>query len=359
MKQSKIKILFILPSLRAGGAERVVSFIAQNLDKNKFSPALLIVGFEKDAAFSIADIETHFLNKRRVLDGVTGIFSKLKSISPQIVMTSIEHLTAVTAIQSLWYREIKFVAREANIKKITKKYHNTQMPLGVKTLYTISYRLLDAIICQSKDMADELAELRPKTSNKIHIINNPITSEFSSDEENNQNSIPHYITVGRLHNEKGHSRVLEALSLLDFDFRYTIIGTGPHKQIIRDKVEALQLNDKVTWIDFTDNVEKYLRNSSAFIQGSYAEGFPNALLESCVAGTPVIACNCPGGTSEIVKQGVNGFLVNSELDLKEKLIELVKFPLDKNQIITSVTSKFSKEYILSKYEDLFTNLIKK
>ncbi len=357
--EKKIKILFILPSLRAGGAERVVSFIAQNLDTTKFSPVLLIVGFEKDAAFSIDDIETHFLNKSRVLDGVTRIFSKLKSLKPQIVMTSIEQLTTVTTIQSLWFRKIKFVAREANIKKSTKKYHNTQMSFGVKILYTISYRLLDAIICQSKDMADELVELRPNTSHKIHIINNPITTEFSSEVFNIQNSIPHYITVGRLHNEKGHSRILEALNLLDYDFRYTIIGTGPHRQDIIEKVEALQLNDKVTWIDFTDNVEMHLKNSSAFIQGSYAEGFPNALLESCAVGTPVIAYNCLGGTSEIVKQGINGFLVDSETDLKEKLVELGKFPLDKNQIIASVTSKFSKEHIISQYEDVFTNLINK
>jgi hypothetical protein len=69
--EKKIKILFILPSLRAGGAERVVSFIAQNLNTTKFSPVLLIIGYEKDAAFSIEDIETHFLNKSRVLDGIT------------------------------------------------------------------------------------------------------------------------------------------------------------------------------------------------------------------------------------------------------------------------------------------------
>ncbi|MEH6538372.1 MAG: glycosyltransferase [Psychroserpens sp.] len=355
--EKKIKILFILPSLKAGGAERVVSFIAQNLDATRFTPSLLIIGFEKDAAFSIEHIETHFLNKTRVLDGVTGIFSKLRSIKPQIVMTSIAHLTAVTTIQSLWFRKIKFVAREANIKKITIQYHNASLPFGAKTLNTISYKLLDAIICQSKDMADELVELRPKTANKIHIINNPITKVFSSEISNIQNNKPHYITVGRLHNEKGHCRILEALSLLDFDFKYTIIGSGPHEQRIKDKAEALHLSDSVTWIDFTNDIEKHLNNSSVFIQGSYAEGFPNALLESCAAGTPVIAYNCLGGTSEIVKQGVNGFLVDTEIELKEKLIELIKNPLNKQQIIASVKSKFSKEQIISQYEEVFNNLI--
>ena len=44
----------------------------------------------------------------------------------------------------------------------------------------------------------------------------------------------------------------------------------------------------------------YLSDSDFFIQGSYVEGFPNSVLESCSVGTPVIAFNCPGGTKEII-----------------------------------------------------------
>ena len=355
--ENTIKILFILPSLKAGGAERVVSFIAQNLDKSRFTPILLVVGFEKDAAFSVEHVDTHFLNKSRVLDGITGIFSKLKYLKPHIVMTSIAHLTAVTAIQSLYFRRIKFVAREANIKKITKQYHNTNLlPFG-KTLNALSYKLLDAIICQSKDMADELIELRPKTVKKIHIINNPITKESSSEITIQQNPKAQYITVGRLHNEKGHARILEALSTLDIEFHYTIIGSGPHEQLIKDQVNRLGLSDKVSWVDFTNDVESYLKKSSVFIQGSYAEGFPNALLESCAVGVPVIAYNCLGGTSEIVEHGVNGFLVDTEIELKEYLIKLYSTPLDSHQIIDAVTKKFSKSIIIEQYQNVFSNLI--
>lgn len=354
---TKTKILFILPSLKAGGAERVVSFIAQNLNKDLFSPILLIIGYEKDAAFLVENIEIHFLNKSRVLDGVKGIFTKIKAIKPQIVMTSISHLTAVTVIQSLYFRRIKFVAREANIKKVTKQYHNTSsLPFG-KTLNKLSYKLLDAIICQSKDMAEELMELQPNTTKKIHIINNPITKTYTSEGSKTPNNIPQYITVGRLHNEKGHCRILEALSLLDFEFHYTIIGSGPHEQLIRDKSDELKLNNQITWIDYTNDVESYLKNSSVFIQGSYAEGFPNALLESCVVGTPVIAYHCLGGTSEIVEQGRNGYLVTTETELKNKLIELTQNPLAKEEIIKSVKEKFSKNQIIGQYETLFTNLM--
>lgn len=351
-----IKILFILPSLKAGGAERVVSFIAQNLNKSRFTPVLLVVGFEKDAAFTVENIEVHFLNKHRVLDGVRGIFYKLRSLKPDIVMTSIAHLTMVTALQSVCFKRIKFVAREANIKKITKQYHDNAMPFG-NTLSNISYKCLDAIICQSRDMADELIELHPNTAKKIHIINNPITKIITSENKTVQHTIPQYITVGRLHEEKGHARILKALSMLDFDFKYTIIGSGPHEDLIKSKATKLGLTDKVRWINFTNTVETYLKNSSVFIQGSYAEGFPNALLESCAVGTPVIAYNCLGGTSEIIDDGVNGYLVDSETELKDKLIALQRHPINKRQIITSVMNKFSPEHIIAQYEHVFTNLI--
>lgn len=353
----KIKILFILPSLRAGGAERIVSFIAQNLDDTKFKAELLVIGFEKDKAYSVKNVDAQFLNKKRVLIAIPKLFKQIFKKNPQIIMTSVEHLTAITAINSLWLKKTKFVSREANIKKITKIYHKTSMPLVSRLLYRYSYRLLDAIVCQSKDMAEELKELYPKTSKKIYTINNPITNLVTTEISVEKKIQPSYITVGRLHDEKGHIRILEALSRLKFSFSYTIIGSGPHEQKIRDKVDELKLNEKIHWIDFTNEIEKHLKDSSAFIQGSYAEGFPNALLESCVVGTPVIAYNCPGGTSEIVEHGVNGFLVDNEIELSESLIKLKDFPLQRQQVIESVVKKFNKERIISQYEDLFTKLV--
>ncbi|TXE20243.1 glycosyltransferase [Psychroserpens burtonensis] len=355
---NKIKILFILPSLRPGGAERVVSFIAQHLDKTKFEPKLLIVGYEKKAVYSIENIETVFLNKSRVLFGIIGIFNNIKTFKPDIVMTSIAHLTMVTVLQSYFFRRTKFVSREANIKKISRQYHNEMPSVIGKILSNRSYKLLDLIICQSKDMANELIELHPIVAHKITIINNPITKVYASEITTATPTKTNYITVGRLHEEKGHCRILEALSLLDYDFNYTIIGKGTYKDTIVEKAKELDLMDKIIWVDFTDVVQKHLIESSVFIQGSFAEGFPNALLESCTVGTPVIAYKCLGGTSEIIATGINGFLVDSEIELKEKLVNLKLYPMDRRQIITSVMKKFSPEQIIEHYEKTFTNLVR-
>ena len=86
-------------------------------------------------------------------------------------------------------------------------------------------------------------------------------------------------------------------------------------------VNKLDLSSKITHVPFTDKVPEYLKESDIFLQGSFVEGFPNALLESCAVGTPVIAFNALGGIDEIIQDGVNGFMVDNIDDLR---IELIK-----------------------------------
>ena len=103
----KHNILFIIPSLKAGGAERVISFVAQNLNQEKFHPVLLVIGYEKDAVYDVSNVEVHFLNRHRVLNSFRGIFKSIKTIQPDLVVTSIAHLTAITVIQSFYFKNIK------------------------------------------------------------------------------------------------------------------------------------------------------------------------------------------------------------------------------------------------------------
>ena len=77
------------------------------------------------------------------------------------------------------FRSTKFVSREANIKKVSQQYHNEMPSFLGKILSKRSYKLLDLIVCQSKDMATELVELHPISKQKITIVNNPITKVFS------------------------------------------------------------------------------------------------------------------------------------------------------------------------------------
>ena len=105
--QPKIKIMFILPSLSAGGAERVISFVSQNIDKKKFQPQLVIAGFEKDSVYDVSNVEVIYLNKPRILTALPSIVSLIKKNKPKVVVSSISHVNTAMSMLSPFFKKTK------------------------------------------------------------------------------------------------------------------------------------------------------------------------------------------------------------------------------------------------------------
>ncbi|MBN4047029.1 glycosyltransferase [bacterium AH-315-P13] len=360
-QNTRIKILFILPSLRAGGAERVISFIATHLNKQKFKSILVVVGNAEDAVYKIKGIEVHFLNKKRVLTAIPKLFRYILIANPKIVVGSISHVNRVIAVFSLLFPKIKFIGREASVLSIMKKFPTVNRKI-VNPFFKKYHRYLDIVICQSNDMLNDIKKYNNIEKSKLVVINNPITDDFQlkKDDTYPKTDLIKYITVGTLHERKGHIRLLNLLKKVNHSFHYTIIGSGDELENLNNCIKKLNLFDKITLIPYTSNVSEYLKESDVFLNGSYVEGFPNVLLESCAVGTPVIAFDAPGGINEIILDGVNGFIVRSENEYIQNLNRINNMYNFKPKIVCkSVTSRYSKEYILSKYEDLFENLVNK
>ncbi len=354
MSHQKITITFILPSLVAGGAERVLSFVAQHLDKNKFDVSLIVFGFEKDKAYCTDGVNVTYFKKSRVLTGIPNLSVALLKSKPNIVVSCMDHVNIPVALILFLLPKTKLITREANIKRIAAIYYGKKNTWYARWLLNRSYKRTDKIVCQSKDMAEEMIEFNGVDSKKVVVINNPISDGFQIKDTNHSNDIISFITVGRLHAEKGHERILNVLSKLKFPFHYTIIGNGEEHDNLNQLVNNLNLKSQVTFIPFSNNIPDFLSKSDLFLQGSYAEGFPNALLESCAVGTPVLAFVSPGGTGEIIEHGINGYLASDE---KEYLfyINLMNQnnSLKPEQIRESVYKKFNKSLIIEKYENLF------
>lgn len=354
-KNSKIKIIFLLPSLVAGGAERVMSFIAQNIDKEKFDATLLIAGDSIDNVYDVSKVKVKYLNKKRILTALPSIILEIIKARPDIVVSSISHVNAAMSIISPLFVGTKFIGREATI---SSKRKNEKKSRKWSPFYLINngFKNLDKVICQSEDMSEDLINNFQVPRHKIVIINNPISNLTSSKQLKPVLEVKKFITVGRLTEVKGHLRILNVLSNLKNPFEYTIIGNGDLKDVIFAKIKELNLTDSVNHVPFTNQVNDYLAVSDLFLQGSYVEGFPNALLESCAVGTPVIAFNVPGGTREIVTNGINGFLVNNEKEFLEKLKDNRQW--NPKEIREFVFNKFNKEKIVKQYEALFFDILK-
>ncbi|MFT7051069.1 MAG: glycosyltransferase involved in cell wall biosynthesis [Psychroserpens sp.] len=357
VKNSKIKILFILPSLKAGGAERVISFVSQNLDKAKFECVLVVIGHKESAVYNVDTIKVHFLNRPRLIKSIKPLFKIIAFEKPDIVVGSIAHVNRVLTLFRVYFRSILFVGREASLNGIISKFTN-QKGFKYHKLYKNYHKNIDLIICQSHEMAQNVKKRFKIGEDKIAVINNPISSELPL-RTLSVNSKPtrQLITIGRLSLEKGHKRIFEALSKLDIPFNYTIIGEGDQEDHLTQLAKELNILDKITYVKYTNDVAKYLSQSDLFLQGSFVEGFPNALLESCVIGTPVIAFNAPGGTREIVEHGVNGYLAEDNNEYLNYLQKALTQDWNPNTIKASVNKKFNKTIILESFEAAFENLM--
>ncbi|WP_276390841.1 glycosyltransferase [Eudoraea chungangensis] len=355
--RKKINVVFIVPSLRPGGAERVVSYIADNIDKQLFQAHLLIIGTKDDKSYNINSVPVTFLNKKRVKNSFFSIVQFIMRNEVDVVMSTMAHLNVMTSLISLLFPQIKFVGRETIVRsgKIGyKKKKVKDQSLADK----VKIHLLDAIICQSIDMKMDLVENFSYPENKTVVINNPVTKKFKLKVRQKTKNEVSFITVGRLRPQKGYFRIIDALAKFKEPFHYTIVGKGIEKDDLIDYIDQKGLSNSVSFIDFTDSVENYLAQSDIFLQGSYVEGFPNALLESCAVGTPVIAFDALGGINEIIQNGVNGYIARDEVEFVEKLKLACKQEWNPETVRSSVLDKYSEEIILSNYENFFMNLIK-
>ncbi|WCO03095.1 glycosyltransferase [Psychroserpens ponticola] len=356
METTKTKVCFVLPALNAGGAQRIMSYLSQNMDKNKFDCTLLVIAKAESTDFDVSHAKVHYFDKDRLLLVARPLFLYLLKHKPDIVMGSIGHVNKLHAAYSFFLRKTKFIGREASINSIMSQYNRSTHITGFVWLFKNYRKVLKRIVCQSEQMATYMHEDHGIPKKRIHLINNPLTVEAKVKTPLN-NKIKQLITVGRLSPEKGHERVLNILSKLDTDWHYTIIGEGNQYEKLMEQIKALHFEDKITYIKYTSHVAQYLSESDIFIQGSYVEGFPNAVMESCAVGTPVVAFEAPGGTKDIIQNGINGFIAKDEEEYLNYLNQaLYSKKWDPNSVSKSITDKFEKKIILKKYEDMFSDI---
>lgn len=352
------KILFIVPDLNPGGAQKVMSFLAKEINRDLFNVKMIVLGNKTETSFDLTNTTVKYLNKSRLLSAVKELFFLIKKEKPSVVFSSIWHINIVLGFFSFFFKNVNFVAREASvISNITQfsKLHSFLFNSFVGKIYL----RFNKIVCQSGDMEKDFIENFKIKPHKLVTINNPITQNIKVKDKREFKDILNFVTVGRLSEEKGHLRILKILSkITQYDYDYTIIGSGGFKQEIEEQIKLLNLENKVNFIGYSSTILQDLKEYDFFLQGSYVEGFPNALLESSTVGTPVIAFNAPGGTKEIVKTNVNGFLVETEEEFVSVLndYDSLKKINNPEKIRKAVVEKFEASIILNQYEKMFLSL---
>jgi len=174
-----------------------------------------------------------------------------------------------------------------------------------------------------------------------------------------------FISVGSLTKQKGYGYLLDPVKKINSNTIFFILGEGSERSFLEEKIAKNNLINRVILTGNVSNVNDYLQAADAFIMPSLWEGFSIALLEAVATGKVIIATKV-GGNSEIIEDGVSGFLVESAN--AEALAEKIKYVLslteDERKRIgenarKTVEEKFSLEKIISKYENLYNELLSK
>ncbi|QKD84214.1 glycosyltransferase [Thermoleptolyngbya sichuanensis A183] len=150
---------------------------------------------------------------------------------------------------------------------------------------------------------------------KIHIIHCGVDDLFLL-----QPSVPlpqesRFVCVGRLGEQKGHLLLLEAVSQLAAEglrFKVVLVGDGPLRAQIEQRIKALNLHDYLEITGWATNaeVQQQILAAQVMVLPSFAEGLPVVLMESLALGRPVLSTYI-AGIPELVEPGVCGWLVPS------------------------------------------------
>jgi glycosyltransferase involved in cell wall biosynthesis len=338
-----------------GGAERIITLLINNLDKNKFTPKLLLMRREGyylellDKNIEIIDIKTP-----RIRNAFFPILNVIRTLKPDIVFGGWGEISAYLAPIIPFFPKIHFVARETNIVS----QHVTRSE--IRFFYRF-YNNFHTIIAQSDDMKNDLINSLKIRENKIIKINNPVDVDII--EEKSLETMIHpfsegyknVLAIGNLSYRKGFDNLLKVFSHLKSENIFlNIIGEGNDREKLVELKETLQV-ENVKFLGKITNPYPYLKNADLFILSSRYEGFPNVLLEAGATGTFSLANNCKGGINEIIEENVNGRIL--KVEDHENFAEQIKATLnqkyDKNCIKASIKNRFSKDIIIKQYEKIF------
>ena len=349
---------------RTGGTERVLSIIANELSKkdDKFNIHILSITNESNSSYFDLNknIKTERILKNKDVNFKKHYFQVVKGIRQYIKKNKIDILIDVEVIASLFsipaalFTKTRLIAWEH-----FNFYEDNGSSLRVFSRRLIS-RFSDCIITLTEqDKINYLNNLKIK--GKIDFIYNPMENGDSTSCDIKAKQL---ISVGRLTYQKGFDMLCEVAKEVLKDnpeWKWIILGDGEDKEKLESKIKEYNLQGKLILKGKVSNVEDYYKNSSLYVMTSRFEGLPMTLLEAKTYKLPIVSFNCLTGPSEIVKNNVNGLLINPEnveamsnkLNILLKNENKLKEFSDNSEVDIE---KFELKPILEKWDNILLNL---
>lgn len=357
-------ILFLMKSMQGGGAEKVLLNILKNMDYQKYNISLVLVFNEGIYLNDIPkNVKVSYIFEKETYENNQMIINQSKSVYLNNIKEDYD--IEIAFLEGICTKIIGNSTQ--NSKKIAWVHVDLLNCHYTSSMYNSiqeeedTYHQFDEIVFVSKYVKESFYKLFPSLNTKGRVLYNPIdidqikklSKAFNVDYDKTT-----FITIGRLTNQKGFDRLINAVSKLsneNFNFQIIILGKGPKYNELKEQIHNLKLENYIFLKGFEANPYPYLLASNAFISSSRSEGLALVLCEALILNKQIIATNC-SGVNEALDYGKYGHIIeNSELGIyigiKDFLINGSNYTISEKAF-----SKFSLKKSIEKICDLIDNI---
>lgn len=370
-----IKILFMIPTLSHGGAEKVLVNLVNNMDKSKYD---ITVQTLFDGGVNRQFLKPHIKYKHCMNKEFRGNTKILSLFSPaslykrfikedyNIVVSYLEGATA-RIISGCPNKNTKLVSwihveqhTKENASRAFRNFDEAQK----------CYAKFDQTICVSEYVKEDFTKIFNIQNPSCVLYNTNETEKIiemsleSQDLIKSSNDYKNICAVGTIKKSKGFDKLARIhKKLLDkgINQKVYIFGTGPEQETIEKYLKENNLCNTFIFAGYCTNPYKYVKNSDLFVCSSEAEGFSTAATESLIVGTPVVTTLCSGMEEMLGKNNEYGLITENNEDA---LYSGIKKVLTEKGLLDHYAEKalergkfFSREKTVQSVEKMFESLL--
>ena len=362
MHDGRVKVLFFIPALVPGGAERVTITLLRNLSRDRFDVTLAVVS-QQGSVFSEElppDIPLVDLKASRLRYGLLKILRHIWDTRPDVVFSTVDYFNVTLGVmRPFWPRRTRFVARPT-ILFSAALLRNRQAGLW-RALTKVALSNTDLLVFQSSAMEQDYRKSLNWYDESAVVIPNPVDVTYLREQQvadvpdgtNYDPTAFNLVAAGRLEEQKGFDLAIEAIALAkNANVHLTILGEGSRRGMLENLVRERNLQDRVHLIGYRHNPYPFYTKADGFLLSSRFEGFPNVVLEALFSGTPVVATPIAGLNSML--EGIPQCEVSSSQSVSDLAEAIDRFVLrGKRRVDSDVISRFDARHVVLQYEEIF------